>query len=74
MDIVHGVNIDYTRDNLFDELGLKARSTDESSGLTTTGKLLTHVVFHPVQKSLNRLIQIDYTVRIQTLTNLSSIG
>jgi hypothetical protein len=59
---------------IFDELGLKARSTDGSSGLTTTGKLLTHVVFHPVQKSLNRLIQIDYTVRIQTLTNLSSIG
>lgn len=58
----------------FDELGLKARSVDGSSGLTTTGKLLTHVVFHPVQKSLNRLIQIDYTVRIQTLTNLSTIG
>jgi hypothetical protein len=58
----------------FDELGLKARSTDESFGLTTTGKLLTHVVFHPVQKSLNRQIQINYTVRIQTLTNLSSIG
>jgi hypothetical protein len=58
----------------FDELGLKARSTDGSSGLTTTGKLLTHVIFHPVQKSLNRLVQIDYTVRIQTLTNLSSIG
>jgi hypothetical protein len=59
---------------IFDELGLKARSTDGSSGLTTTGKLLTHVVFHPVQKSLNRQIQINYTVRIQTLTNLSSIG
>ena len=58
----------------FDELGLRARSTDGSSGLTSTGKLLTHVIFHPVQKSLNRLIQIDYTVRIQTLTNLSSIG
>lgn len=58
----------------FDELGLKARSTDGTTGLTTTGKLLTHVVFHPVQKSLNRLIQIDYTVRIQTLTNLSSLG
>lgn len=58
----------------FDELGLKARSTDGTSGLTTTGKLLTHVIFHPVQKSLNRLIQIDYTVRIQTLTNLSNIG
>lgn len=55
----------------FDELGIKARAIDETSG---TGKLLTHVIFHPVQKSLNRLIQIDYTVRIQTLTNLSAIG
>ena len=52
---------------VFDELGLKSWT-----GTAGTGKLLTHVVFHPVQKSLNRLIQIDYTVRIQTLTNLSS--
>lgn len=58
----------------FDELGLRARSTDGTEGVSSTGKLLTHVVFHPVQKSLNRLIQIDYTIRIQTLTNLSSIG
>jgi hypothetical protein len=58
----------------FDELGIKARSLDGTSGQTSTGLLLTHVIFHPVQKSLNRLIQIDYTVRIQTLTNLSSIG
>ena len=59
---------------VFDELGLRGRSIDGTSGLVTTGLLLTHVVFHPVQKALNRLIQIDYTVRIQTLTNLSSIG
>jgi len=59
---------------VFDELGLRGRSTDDTSGLTSTGLLLTHVVFHPVQKALNRLIQVDYTVRIQTLTNLSSIG
>jgi hypothetical protein len=51
-------------DFIFDELGLF------SSG----GKMLTHVVFHPVQKALNRKIQIDYTVRIQALTNLSAIG
>ena len=59
---------------VFDELGLRGRSNDGTSGLTSTGLLLTHVVFMPVQKSLNRLIQIDYTVRIQTLTNLSSNG
>jgi hypothetical protein len=52
---------------VFDELGLKGVNGD-----TTNLRLLTHVIFHPVQKSLNRQIQIDYTVRIQTLTNLST--
>lgn len=47
---------------VFDELGLQSYSP---SG---TGRLITHVIFHPVQKSLNRLIQIDYTVRIQSLS------
>ena len=51
---------------VFDELGLKAWTGTEAN------RLLTHVIFHPVQKSLNRQIQIDYTVRIQTLTNLST--
>ena len=27
--------------------------------------MLTNVIFHPVQKSLNRIIEIVYTVRIQ---------
>ena len=49
---------------VFDELGL--RSYSESG----TGRLMTHVIFHPVQKSLNRLIQIDYTVRIQSLSGI----
>ena len=54
---------------VFDELGLRAYSTEGAN----EGRLLTHVIFHPVQKSLNRLIQIDYTVRIQSLTNISEI-
>ena len=51
---------------VFDELGLKCWN-----GSATDLRLITHVIFHPVQKSLNRQIQIDYTLRIQTLTNLS---
>jgi hypothetical protein len=57
---------------IFDELGLLANYGTDTTGKVIT-KLLTHVVFHPVQKSLNRQIQIDYTVRIQSLTNLVTI-
>jgi hypothetical protein len=53
---------------VFDELGLKTWN-----GSPTDLRLITHVIFHPVQKSLNRQIQIDYTIRIQTLTNLTSV-
>lgn len=49
---------------VFDELGLKSYDTNQET------MLLTHVLFHPVQKSLNRLIQIDYTVRIQSLSGV----
>ena len=56
----------------FDELGLLANYGLDGNGNVLT-RLLTHVVFAPIQKSLNRQIQIDYTVRIQTLTNLVTI-
>jgi hypothetical protein len=52
---------------VFDELGLKSFSPSGN------GRLLTHVIFHPVQKSLNRLIQIDYTVRIQSLSGFNEV-
>lgn len=61
----NATNVDSTF--IFDELGLKSYSP------TGVSRLLTHVIFHPVQKSLNRLIQIDYTVRIQSLTGLSEV-
>lgn len=53
---------------VFDELGLISAGAGG-----TDGRLLTHVIFHPVQKSLNRLIQIDYTVRVQSLTGFTEV-
>jgi hypothetical protein len=60
-------SVDLSGNFVFDELGLKSYN---SSG---DGKLLTHVVFHPVQKSLNRLLQIDYTIRVQSLTGFTEV-
>ena len=40
-------------DFIINELGLKR----------STGEFLTHVVFHPIQKSANRRIQVIYTIR-----------
>ena len=52
---------------VFDEIGLKSCST------TGTSRLITHVIFQPVEKRLNRLIQIDYTVRVQSLSGLAGV-
>lgn len=41
---------------VFDEIGLK----------NYDGKLLSHVIFSPVQKSANRIFVIKYTIRVQT--------
>lgn len=43
-------------DYVFDELAL----------YTANGDMLTHVIFHPVQKSANRKIQVVYTLRVRT--------
>lgn len=47
---------------VFDEFGLfsNAESIEDSY-------MVTHVVFHPVQKSLNRIYEIDYTIRFEII-------
>jgi hypothetical protein len=55
---------DYT----FDELGLLAYYGVGSDGQPMT-RLLSHCIFHPVEKSLNRKIEVVYTIRINTLSN-----
>lgn len=42
---------------VFDELALY---TDGDSGIA-----LTHIIFHPVEKSANRVLQVKYSIRIQ---------
>ena len=52
---------------IFDELGLYGYYQDVASGTLdiSNSLLLSHVIFHPVQKSTNRQIEIVYTIRIQ---------
>lgn len=52
---------EYNGDYIFNELGLKSRGSNGKN----TGYLLSHIVFDPVQKSANRVIQIVYTLRIR---------
>jgi len=39
----------------FDEIGL----------ITETGSYISHIIFHPIEKSANRKIQVIYTIRIR---------
>lgn len=52
---------EYNGDYIFNELGLKSRGSMGKN----TGYLLSHIVFDPVQKTANRVIQIIYTLRIR---------
>lgn len=44
----------------FDEIGIKSKG---STGLDS-GYLLTHLVFEPVEKTVGRVIQVVYTLRV----------
>jgi hypothetical protein len=53
---------DFTSNFVFNELGLKTKASASNSGF-----LITHLVHNPVQKSLNREIEVVYTIRIQSV-------
>ena len=47
---------------VFDELGFFTNTDNIEDSY-----MLTHIVFHPIQKSLNRALEIDYTIRFEIL-------
>ena len=61
--VVHAV-LDYydagANDFVIDEIGLKSKGEDLNTGL-----LLTHIIFHPIKKTLNRRLHIQYIVRVR---------
>tara|TARA_R110002074_G_scaffold124442_2_gene260921 strand:+ start:7271 stop:7888 length:618 start_codon:yes stop_codon:yes gene_type:complete len=50
----YGTPTTSTSPYVFDEIGLK----------TASGKFLTHLIFHPIEKSANRKLEVIYTIRI----------
>lgn len=57
----------YNGEYVFDELGLQVWN-----GSADNLRLITHVIFHPIEKSLNRRLEIRYTLRISALTTLTA--
>lgn len=53
---------EFTDRFVFDEFGLFSNADNIEDSY-----MLTHVVFHPVQKSLNRVYEVDYTIRFEIL-------
>lgn len=54
---IAGTGLNVKEKYLFDELGL----------YDSEGKHLTHIIFHPVEKTKNRVLQVIYTIRIQLI-------
>lgn len=53
---------------IFDEIALYTGTTMGTLNpfdFAPNGRMLTHVIFHPVQKAANRELQIEYTIRVQ---------
>lgn len=57
----------YNGEYVFDELGLQVWN-----GSADNLRLITHVIFHPVAKSLSRQILIKYSLRLSALTTLTA--
>lgn len=53
-------SVEFSDRFVFDEIGLFTNSENIDDAF-----MVTHIVFHPIQKSLNRTLAIDYTIRFE---------
>lgn len=72
-DVITTCTLDYLSDDYADQDPTDTATNmddtyvfDELALYNANDELLTHVIFHPVQKSENRKIQVIYTLRIRT--------
>lgn len=54
--------VEFSDKFVFDEIGLFSNASDINDSY-----LLTHIVFHPIQKSLNRVLNVKYTIRFEII-------
>lgn len=51
---------------VFDEIALYTGDiTPHPAAFAPQGRMITHVIFHPVQKANNRELEIEYSIRVQ---------
>lgn len=80
---IHQNNLDrastYEEYGMIDEIAIfTGNSTQDDRyynlGLSTSHKMVTHVIFHPIQKTKNRKIKIDYVIRVYMIPTRSRIS
>ena len=64
-DTASTTNSTYVFDELALYTGVGSSSLNPFSFSPGSDRMLTHVIFHPVQKAANRELEIEYTIRVQ---------
>ena len=62
--VTNGKTFDEDQSDIDNDNGAGFYVFDEMALKTASGKFLTHLIFHPIEKSANRKLEIIYTIRI----------
>ena len=62
--VTNGKTFDEDQSDIDNDNGAGSYVFDEMALKTASGKFLTHLIFHPIEKSANRKLEVIYTIRI----------